>query len=297
MTSQTADGSPRRLRGRAAEASILTNLVDLVGRGHSAVLATVIRTDRSVPRHPGAKMLVTDDGHRFGSVGGGEMEARVIREAEACLADGRPRLLDYDLINPGAGDPGVCGGRVTIHLEPHMPPSTVLVIGCGHIGRAVRDRRPGVTTTDQCGGGATRARAVTELAHWLGYRVVATDDRPGTAEEVTGADLVVAGPISEVLEQVVLTPRDHAVVVTRNTDLDVESLRHLLATEIGSIGVMGSARRWQTTCQSLADLGIALGDIERVTSPIGLELGAENPEEIAVSIMAQLVAQDRSTTG
>ena len=274
MTSQTADGSPRRLRGRAAEASILTNLVDLVGRGHSAVLATVIRTDRSVPRHPGAKMLVTDDGHRFGSVGGGEMEARVIREAEACLADGRPRLLDYDLINPGAGDPGVCGGRVTIHLEPHMPPSTVLVIGCGHIGRAV-----------------------TELAHWLGYRVVATDDRPGTAEEVTGADLVVAGPISKVLEQVVLTPRDHAVVVTRNTDLDVESLRHLLATEIGSIGVMGSARRWQTTCQSLADLGIALGDIERVTSPIGLELGAENPEEIAVSIMAQLVAQDRSTTG
>ncbi|MDP6213912.1 MAG: XdhC family protein, partial [Acidimicrobiales bacterium] len=92
-----------------------------------------------------------------------------------------------------------------------------------------------------------------------------------------------------------LTPRDHAVVVTRNTDLDVESLVCLLTTDVGSIGVMGSARRWETTCQRLRELGTTPDDLKRVASPIGLELGAENPEEIAVSVMAQIVALDRST--
>jgi xanthine dehydrogenase accessory factor len=238
--------------------------VDLLAAGRSGVLATVLNTDRSVPRHAGSKMLITDDGRRIGSVGGGEMEARVAAEADACLAEGTPRLLEYQLVNPGDGDPGVCGGRATILMEPHMPPSTVLVVGYGHIGQAV-----------------------TDLAHWLGYRVVATDDRPGTLDDPTAADLVVTGPVSEALEQVDLTPRDHAVVVTRSTDLDVESLV--------SIGVMGSSRRWETTCQRLRELGTTPDDLNRVTSPIGLELGAENPEEIAVSVMAQIVALDRST--
>jgi len=272
VTGTPVDRASGRLPGQTAEAHILSDLVDLLAAGRSGVLATVISTDRSVPRHAGSRMLITDDGRRIGSVGGGEMEARVAAEADARLAEGTPRLLEYQLVNPGDGDPGVCGGRATILMEPHMPPSTVLVIGYGHIGQAV-----------------------TDLAHWLGYRVVATDDRPGTLDDPTAADLVVAGPVSEALEQVDLTPRDHAVVVTRNTDLDVESLVCLLTTDVGSIGMMGSARRWETTCQRLRELGTTPDDLKRVTSPIGLELGAENPEEIAVSVMAQIVALDRST--
>ena len=272
MTAIPAGRITARLPGQTAEAHVLNDLVNLLANGHSGVLATVISTDRSVPRHAGSKMLITDDGRRIGSIGGGEMEARVAAEADACLAEGTPRLLDYQLVDPGDGDPGVCGGRATILMEPHMPPSMILVIGYGHIGRAV-----------------------TDLAHWLGYRVVATDDRPGTLDDPTAADLVVVGPVSEAVEQVDLTPRDHAVVVTRNTDLDVESLVCLLTTNVGSIGVMGSARRWETTHQRLRELGTTSDDLGRITSPIGLDLGAENPEEIAVSVMAQIVARDRST--
>lgn len=270
MTSSSDDEGSRRLGQGATDPRILDHLGSLLAEGHRVVLATVVATSRSVPRHPGAKMLITGDDLRIGTVGGGEMEARVAAEAKAALADGLSRLLDYRLVDPEDGDPGVCGGEVTIHLEPHMPPATVLVIGCGHVGRAVVD-----------------------LARWLGYRVVATDDRAEAAGDIPGADLIVVGSITEVLEQVALSPRDHAVVVTRNTDLDVANLPHLLATTVGTIGVMGSVRRWKATRSALEDSGMASEDLDRVTSPIGMDLGAETPEEIAVSIMAQILDADR----
>ena len=98
------------------------------------------------------------DGSLTGTVGGGAMESRVIDAAREALNDGKTRLLSYDLLEPERGDPGVCGGEVQIYLEPYMPPHTVVVIGAGHVGKAV-----------------------VELAHWLGFRTIVTDDR---AEEV-----------------------------------------------------------------------------------------------------------------
>ncbi|MEE2767974.1 MAG: XdhC family protein [Actinomycetota bacterium] len=269
MSDSTAD---RKLGFGATDPRILNRLAELLADGQPAVLATVVATSRSVPRQPGAKMLIVGDGRRIGTVGGGEMEARVEAEARTALADGRTRLLNYRLVDPDDGDPGVCGGEVTIHLEPHMPPATVVVIGCGHVGRAVAD-----------------------LARWLGYRVVASDDRPEVAEDFSDADLVVLGSITELLGQVNLTSRDHAIVVTRNTDLDVVNLPHLLATEVGTIGVMGSKRRWETTRTSLEESGVDGTDLDRVVSPVGIDVGAETPEEIAVSIMAQIVEADRGT--
>ena len=266
----------RFLAGGTTDPRILETLHLLIAEGRSAVLATVIATSRSVPRRAGARMLVVDDGRRIGTVGGGEMEARVAEEADACLTDGRSRLLDYRLVDPGAGDPGVCGGDVTIHLELHMPSSKVLVIGCGHVGRAVVD-----------------------LASWLGFHVVATDDRnevaDGLADGLPGDSIVEVRPgrLAEVLADVRLGTNDHAVVVTRNAQVDVVNLPHLLATDVGSIGVMGSLRRWETTRQALLDNGISETDLDRVTSPVGVEIGAETPEEIAVSILAQVVGHRR----
>ena len=104
---------------------------------------------------------------------------------------------------------------------------------------------------------------------------------------------MVVGSITEVLGQVTLTPRDHAVVVTRDTNLDVTNLPHLLATVVGTVGVMGSARRWASTRAALEESGVTSEDLDRVTSPIGMDLGAETPEEIAVSIMAQILEADR----
>ena len=115
--------------------SLLRQLAEAVDGGVAVASATVVDTARSVPRRAGAKMLVFRDGSISGTVGGGEMEARVVAEAVDALADGRCRLLSYRLVDPGRGDPGVCGGDVQIFVEPHMPEPTVIVMGYGHVGR------------------------------------------------------------------------------------------------------------------------------------------------------------------
>lgn len=240
------------------------------------MLATVIDTRRSVPRHAGSKMLVYGDGTTSGSIGGGEMEARVIEESRAALADGRPRLLSYELISPARGDPGVCGGEVTLYLEAFMPTSTVFVIGCGHIGKAV-----------------------VELAHWLGFRVVAYDDRAELADPASlpDADAVGTGDFAAMLAANPITAGTHVVVVSRNMGVDLAVLPALLETPARSIGVMGSRRRWQATVNELEERGIAADVLERVRAPIGLELNAETPEEIALSIMSEIIVDRRGGSG
>jgi xanthine dehydrogenase accessory factor len=248
---------------------LIRDLLAAGEQGRSVVLATVIATDRSVPRHAGSKMLVFRDGSTQGTIGGGEMEARVIREALGCLADGKPRLVDYNLVDPSSGDPGVCGGSVHLYLEPYMPTPTVFVIGCGHVGRAVVD-----------------------LAHWMGFRVVAYDDRPEHVEPdaLTNADVVLSGDLAEAMRNHPPTAETHVVMVTRNVALDLSLLPTVLTSEARTIGLMGSKRRWDTTRARLAELGVTEEQISRVHSPIGIELQAETPEEIAVSILAEIVA-------
>jgi len=254
------------------DAFVITRLVESLAQDRAVVLATVIDTSRSVPRHAGSKMLVFADGTTAGTIGGGEMESRVVAEALRCLDSGRPRLVDYQLVDPSRGDPGVCGGTVQLYLEPYMPTPTVFVIGAGHIGRAVAD-----------------------LAHWLGFRVVVYDDRAEvlTPETLATADVCVGGPISHALKDHPVTTETHIVVVTRNMGVDVAVLPELLATSARSIGVMGSHRRWAATRAALIDAGVASETLDRVRSPIGVELHAETPEEIAVSILAEVVALRR----
>ncbi len=258
-----------------SDRQLLRELTDAVERGEPAVLATVIATDRSVPRHAGSKMLLLADGRQVGSVGGGEMESRVIDAGREALRDGRTRRFNFDLVDPASGDPGVCGGSVSIYLEPYMPDPTLLVIGCGHVGTAV-----------------------VELADWLGLRVVAIDDRTELArpELLPGADLVVGGPLADALAEVGIDERTHAVVVSRNVSVDLEVLPLLLASPAASIGVMGSGRRWATTRDRLLESGVAEEAVAQVRAPIGIELHAETPEEIALSILSEIVLHRRAPT-
>jgi len=259
--------------GVVTDHSIMGVLAQSISSGRPVVLATVIRTSRSVPRRAGSKMLVWADGTQVGTVGGGEMESRVRAEAADAITDGRSRVIDYDLLDPATGDPGVCGGTVTIHLEPFLSNPTILVVGCGHVGRAVID-----------------------LAHWLGFRVVAVDDRAELADpsEVPNADLVVVGSILAALEAASVDDQTHAVLVTRSVALDLETIPPLLSTAVRSIGVMGSRRRWETTTAKLREAGVDPDGLSRVTAPIGIEINAETPEEIALSIMGQIIAERRS---
>jgi xanthine dehydrogenase accessory factor len=256
--------------------AILRELTSAVADDTPVVLATVIDTRRSVPRHAGSKMLIYGDGRTVGSIGGGEMEGRVLEEARAVFGDGKPRLLSYTLTDPGRGDPGICGGEVSLYLEAYMPASTVFVIGCGHIGRAVVD-----------------------LAHWIGFRVVAYDDRPeqADAEALPGADVVLGGAFAAALEEAPITSETHVVLVSRNMGIDLEVLPLVLATPARSIGVMGSRRRWLETRNALVEAGISTDALGRLHAPIGLELNAETPEEIALSIMSEIVMERRGGDG
>lgn len=255
---------------------ILEELLAAQARREPVVMAIVIHDQGSVPRHAGSKMLIFRDGRTIGSVGGGEMESRVVAAAEEALRDGKPRVIPHSLVDPRRGDPGVCGGHVDVYVEPYLAPHTLYVMGLGHVGRSLAS-----------------------LGHWLGYRVVAWDDRPeqATRENAPDADVLLSGTPAELVAAQPVDNRSFLALVTRNIEVDRQLLPHLLDTPAAYIGVMGSRRRWQAAKQKLLADGVPAEKLARITSPIGLELQAESPDEIAISIMAQIIMVQRGGDG
>ena len=204
------------------------------------------------------------------------MEERVRQAALQSLADGMPQLLHYSFQDPAQGDPGVCGGEVDVFVEAVGRRATVVVVGGGHVGQAVL-----------------------HLARWLGFRTVVCDDRPefSSAEAAPDADQAIACPMGDLASRLSITPDTYVVLTTRGVPLDVEALPSLLASPAAYIGVIGSRKRWETTAAELRARGITPESLERVVSPMGLELNAETPEEIAVSILAQIIQQRRGGSG
>ena len=256
--------------------TIYQMLAEVEQKGEGGAVCTIIRSRGSTPRHTGSKMLVYPDGHFTGTVGGGEVEARVIREALNALQDGQPRLLSYDMVNPAQGDPGVCGGQLEVYVEPIMPHPTLLIIGGGHVGKAVA-----------------------HLAHWLDFRVAVSDDRVEfcSPEANPDADAFYPVKMGDLPGQMRITPQTYIVLTTRGVTVDTEGLPPLLDSPAGYIGVIGSKRRWAMTRKALLEAGMAEEKVDRVHSPIGLELNAETPEEIAVSILAEIIMLRNGGTG
>jgi xanthine dehydrogenase accessory factor len=250
-------------------------LSELEKNNESAALCTVVKSVGSTPRHVGSKMLVYPDGKFIGTVGGGDMEHRVLDEAWIAINDGESRLLSYTMADPSRGDPGVCGGTVEVFVEPILPPAMIVVIGAGHVGKAV-----------------------VHLAKWLGFRVAVSDDRPEfcTPESVPGADVYYPVPMGDLPEHLKINKRTYIVITSRGSNVDSQGLPGLLEADAAYVGVIGSKRRWLTTVKALKAKGVSEEKIARVHSPMGLELNAETPEEIAVSILAEvLMIKDKGT--
>lgn len=248
-------------------------LAQLQRTGHSAALATVIRTQGSVPRHAGTKMLVYSDGSIVGTVGGGAMESRIVEEALKIMGTGKASTFTYSLTDLGAGDPGICGGTAEIFVEPISIMPTLVVIGCGHVGKAL-----------------------VSLAHWSGFRVIASDDRAAYCNPTATPDAdeyLVVSP-AELLDHLTVTPNTYIAAVTRGLPVDEKLFPRLLETQAAYIGLIGSKRRWTLTRKALIEQhNIAEALVDRIQSPIGFEIGAETPQEIAISIMAQIIEQHR----
>ncbi len=257
--------------------AVFQALVEVQSKGDPAALATVISVQGSVPRHEGSKMLVRADGSIVGTIGGGKLESIVIQEALAALRDGQPRLKSYTLNDISAGDPGVCGGTVQVFIEPVGLAPVLVVIGVGHVGKALA-----------------------ELGKWAGFRVIVSDDREDycNPEYLPGMDGYVVCKPGKLPECIDITPHTYIAAVTRGLPVDADLIPALLATEAAYIGLIGSRRRWALTVKALKDeRGLSDEQLGRVFAPIGLELNAETPQEIAISILAQIIMVRRGGTG
>jgi xanthine dehydrogenase accessory factor len=245
--------------------------------GEPVALATVVSTQGSMPRHAGSKLIIYANGATVGTIGGGAMESRVIETALAAIADGKTRLESYTLNSIEDGDPGICGGSAQIFIEPIGIVPTLLVIGGGHCGVELA-----------------------QLGKWMGYHVVLSDDRPEYCNEVhtPGLDRYVICKSGDIVEHVDINERTYVAAVTRGLPVDINLIPALLKTNTPYIGLIGSRRRWAITVKALTETyDLSEAELTRIHAPIGLEIQAETPKEIAISVIAEITMIRRGGDG
>lgn len=249
---------------------IYGEIVRLRHEGRKAALATIVRRLGSTPRKDHAKMLIYDDGTTLGSVGGGCTEAEVWQEARQVMASGQGSILKYELTQKDAENEGlVCGGTVEIFIEPILPDPKVIIMGAGHVGQAIA-----------------------EAAHRVGFKVAVLDDREAFAHpsRFPQADEIIIDTFDRSLDRTAVTENSFILVVTRGHSHDQIALEKAIQTGARYVGLLGSRRKIQILVENLLDKGFPPQRFTRVYAPVGIEIGSETPEEIAVSVVAELIA-------
>jgi xanthine dehydrogenase accessory factor len=258
-----------------SDAEIVSRLSGLLAEGKPAVLCTLVEKVGSGPRDAGAKMLVAPDGGTLGTIGGGDVERRLVAEAQEALRDGRPRVLAFAMGVEPSGDAvavdSKCGGEVKVFLDVIKPDPRLIVVGSGHIGKPLAG-----------------------LAHAVGFEVVVVDDaETATPERFPHARRIHSGPFSEELELVDAKPSDFVAVVHGETGHEIAALRRFLSLGPAYMGLLGSRNKAAEHKRRLIAEGFTEDEVEKIKAPIGLDIGAETPEEIAVSIVAELIEARR----
>ncbi len=238
-------------------------------RGHVASGRAGALVTRLDPPRAGAKLLVLDDGRQVGMLGEAALDEAAATAAREAFATGASRTVR---LSPG----GAAGPEVRCFVEVHAPPPTLLVVGAGHV-----------------------AMPLVELARRLGFRTVVVDGRPrlATRERFPDADELVVGMPSEVARRVPLLPSTAVVLVAHDYKYDLPVLRHVLATDAGYVGMLGSRRRGEGILKLLREEGVPEARLARLRVPIGLDLGARSAPEIALAIVAEIVATRYGGTG
>jgi xanthine dehydrogenase accessory factor len=238
--------------------------------GEPAALVTVVATGGSTPQRVGAKMLIYADGRSVGTIGGGCYENDAAGKAREAIRLRRPLLARYDLNDDVAGESGlICGGHMEVFIEPIEPAPHLYVVGAGHIGQHLA-----------------------RVAHEVGFRVHVVDDREKFAnlDRFPDAVEIAVADIPGWLARTSLVPRSYAVVVTRGHRHDLEALKVLAGRDLRYVGLIGSRAKVTRISDALAEDGVGPEALAGVHAPIGLDIGAVTPAEIAVSIVAELIA-------
>ncbi|MGB2694898.1 MAG: XdhC/CoxI family protein [Dehalococcoidia bacterium] len=261
------------------QAEILREVVRAASGGSPVAVATVIRAPEGAPTVAGAKLLVRADGTRLGSLGGGTLEDAAAADAHAALTR-RPRMQVESIYYGADGtrlhrvEAGLDEFEVMIEMTER--PATLLIVGGGHVGQSI----------------AT-------IGEHVGLSVVVLDDREAFAnvERFPMADRVIHGDFVEELRRFEIDTSTYIVLVSRGHKQDELSLREVVTSDAAYIGMIGSHRRVSAVLTHLAREGYARAALERVHTPIGLDIGAETPEEIAVSVVAEIIAVRRGGSG
>ena len=241
--------------------------------GLPAALVTVIATEGSTPQKAGAKMLVYPDGRIVGTIGGGCVEAEMTWRARQSIEARKPQMASYDLTPDQAGEDGlVCGGRMQVFIEPIEGTPTLCLFGAGHV-----------------------AQPLARMARATGFRVEVADDRIKFANRARfpEADLVLVDSFPEAAAKMTLGRNSYAVVVTRGHRGDADALQAALARDLRFVGLLGSRPKMVHVFTELEERGVTPAVLARVHCPLGIEIGAQSPEEIAVSILAEMIAVRR----
>lgn len=246
--------------------SLFNKILATLKANSACALATVVASRGSAPRKIGAKMLVFGDGSIQGTIGGGGLEKLVIADAQKALKEKSSFSKEYPLDKKSGLQ--ICGGKVSIFIETLAPEKKLVIAGGGHIGLAL-----------------------SFLARLLGFCVVIVDNRRAFAnkERFPHADKVICGRYAKAFKKIRADENTYIVIVTHGHAFDTECLEAALATGAGYIGMIGSTRKIRHVYGFLAKKGIKKSVLKKVHAPIGLDIGAETPEEIAVAIAAQLV--------
>jgi len=238
--------------------------------GRRGAVATIVNARGSIPSFKTAKMLVRDDGSIYGTIGGGCVEADVWQAAREVMESEKPRTLTFNLNQDPKYDTGlVCGGTLDIFIEPVLPPALLYIFGAGHV-----------------------AVNLYKLAQHTGFDVVVVDDRDAYAnrERFPDAREVIAEDFDQVTARLSPSESSYIVIVTRGHRDDMRVLRWAVQTRARYVGMIGSKRKTIAIFQELQKEGLSTQLFERVHAPVGLDIGAVTPEEIAVSITAELIA-------
>ena len=249
---------------------VFAAVAEALEKGEPAALVTIVSTTGSTPQRVGAKMLVFPDGRMVGTIGGGCYENDAFWKAREAITSRKPQLLHYELDDDFAQETGlICGGQMSVYIEPIEPSPELYVIGAGHVGYHL----------------ATMAQDV-------GFQVHVVDDREKFAsrERFPNASEVVNEDIPAWLERTKLPSHAYVVIVTRGHTNDLDALRALAPRDLRYLGLIGSRAKVARISDQLLSEGMPPDVLKQVHAPIGLDIGAVTPQEIAVSILSELIA-------
>ena len=264
------------MNGMARPMDVYEELVELRRAGEKCAIATIVEVAGSIPSFQSAKMLIRQDGTMVGTIGGGCTEAEVWQAARDVIETEKPRMLQFNLGQEAAYDNGlICGGQLNVYVEPVLPVPSALIFGAGHI-----------------------SKSLSKVATLAGFRTVVIDNRDSYAnrERFPEAAEVFAEEYEDIFPKLAANDATYAIIVTRGHRDDMRVLRWAVEQPLRYVGMIGSKRKTLEVAKHLRMEGITVDKLARIHAPMGLDIGAVTPEEIAVAVVAEMIRRRRDST-